>query len=201
QLKSEVDAALDKSGVAGLVGSRVQGVRRLANGSLLVRAVSSEQAELLLRHDGTWLAHLESLHGARVARKAYSLVASAVPLDFDPSSPLASEALWRENSGTVTSADAIRDLRWLHGSRGTSSSKREGSLVFTVPSQAEADQLIYSSLSVRGALCSVSKFVPPPMQCFRCQAFGHTAKACSNASSPSSLKCARCAGPHALRDC
>ncbi|KAM5544128.1 hypothetical protein V8D89_002177 [Ganoderma adspersum] len=35
QLKNEVDAALDESGIAGLKSTRVRGVRRLANGNLL----------------------------------------------------------------------------------------------------------------------------------------------------------------------
>ena len=201
QLKNEVDAALDGSGIAGLKDTRVRGVRRLPTGSLLVRASSEEQADLLFRHDGAWLPHLRSLRGARVERKSYMLIASSVPMDFDPSAPSAAESLWLENSGTVATKGAIRDLRWLHAGRSQSSLKREGSLVFSVADATAADQLIYSSLSVRGALCSVSKFVPPPMQCFSCQQFGHVAKACPHATSASSIRCARCAGTHALRDC
>ncbi|KAI0717737.1 hypothetical protein C8T65DRAFT_537120, partial [Cerioporus squamosus] len=132
---------------------------------------------------------------------SFMLIAASVPTDFDPTAPNAAEALWRENSGTVASKDAIRGLRWLHAGRARPSSKREGSLVFSVEDATTADQLIYSSLTVRGALCTVSKFVPSPMQCFRCQKFGHTAKACPFANSSSSLRCARCAGPHSLRDC
>ncbi|KAH9846445.1 hypothetical protein C2E23DRAFT_686804, partial [Lenzites betulinus] len=132
---------------------------------------------------------------------SFTLIAASVPTEFDPSAPGAAESLWHENAGTVASKTTLRGLRWLHAERGWSSAKRNGSLVFSVPSRAEADQLIYSSLTVCGALCSVSKFIPPPMQCYRCQAFGHTAKACSVSSSPSTIRCARCAGPHALREC
>ncbi|KAI0669690.1 hypothetical protein C8Q78DRAFT_931430, partial [Trametes maxima] len=131
----------------------------------------------------------------------FTLIAASVPIEFNPAAPNAAESLWLENSGTVASKDAIRGLRWLHAGRGTSASKREGSLVFSVDDRSSADQLIYSSISIRGALCSVSKFVPPPMQCYNCQAFGHSAKACPRAASPSSVRCARCAGPHPLRDC
>ena len=152
---------MDGSGIAGLKDTRVRGVRRLPTGSLLVRASSEEQADLLFRHDGAWLPHLRSLRGARVERKSYMLIASSVPTDFDPSAPSAAELLWLENSGTVATKGAIRDLRWLHAGRSQSSLKREGSLVFSVADATAADQLIYSSLSVRGALCSVSKFVPP----------------------------------------
>ena len=47
QLKNEVDAALDGSGIAGLKDTRVRGVWRLPTGSLLVHASSEEQADLL----------------------------------------------------------------------------------------------------------------------------------------------------------
>ena len=201
QLKDEVDAALDASGIDGLVSTRIHAVKRLPSGSLLIRASSSEQADRLFCHDGAWLAHLKSLRGAQIERKSYTLVAGSVPTDFDPTAPHAAEAIWRENAGIVASKTTIRGLRWLHAGRAKPSSKREGSLVFRVEDMATADLLICSSLSIRGALCPVSKFVPSPQQCFRCQRFGHLAKACPSALSPSSLKCARCAGPHSLREC
>ncbi|KAJ6617934.1 hypothetical protein B0H10DRAFT_1767803, partial [Mycena sp. CBHHK59/15] len=42
---------------------------------------------------------------------------------------------------------------------------------------------------------------PPPLQCFHCQVYGHMAKACSDSKDPATIKCARCAGSHATRDC
>ncbi|KAI0766230.1 hypothetical protein BD413DRAFT_462016, partial [Trametes elegans] len=131
---------------------------------------------------------------------SFVLIVSSVPMDFDPSAPNAAESLHTENSGTIAAKDTIRGLRWLHAGRG-SPSKRAASLVFTVNDASVADQLIYSSLSVRGALCSVSKYVPSPMQCYRCQDFGHQAKAWPHSSSPTFVKCACCAGAHALCDC
>ena len=50
-------------------------------------------------------------------------------------------------------------------------------------------------------MCKVSKFVPPAIQCFHCQKFGHVAKACPLLSDSTALKCARCAGNHPVRDC
>ena len=203
QLKDEVDAALDACGVVGLAGTRVRGVRALPNGSLRIRADTAEQADLLFRCDGAWLAHLRSLRGAQVERKSFTLVAQAVPVEFDPAAPSAAESLWRENSGRIPSKDALRGLRWLHPIHPNmrTASKREGSLVFTVHEKALANLLIYSTITVRGAICNVDKFIPPPTQCYHCQAFGHTAKACPRRASPSSVRCARCAGPHALREC
>ncbi|KAI0683154.1 hypothetical protein C8T65DRAFT_534797, partial [Cerioporus squamosus] len=133
----------------------------------------------------------------------YTLVAASVPIEFNPAAPSAAESLWLENSGVVPAKDSLRGLRWLHPIHpGTQrSSKREGTLVFSVQDRAVADFLISKYLAVRGAVCKVSKYVPPPLQCYHCQAFGHTAKACPHISSPSSVRCGRCAAPHPLKDC
>ena len=44
----------------------------------------------------------------------------------------------------------------------------------------------------------VREFVPTPTRCYACQAYGHTAKGCSRATT---LRCPRCAGNHAGKDC
>lgn len=53
QLKAEVDVALDASDINGLASTRIHAVKHLPNGSLLIRASSQEQADLLFRYD--WL--------------------------------------------------------------------------------------------------------------------------------------------------
>ncbi len=136
-----------------------------------------------------------------VERKTFRVTARTVPTEFDPAAQRAREALCTENGSTFAGPNSILSMQWLHEGRGKSTAKKATSLVLTVADAATADTLIYHSLSARGALCPVSKYIPPPMQCFHCQAFGHVAKACPHAAAPSSIKCARCVGPHALRDC
>ncbi|KAJ7686923.1 hypothetical protein B0H17DRAFT_833898, partial [Mycena rosella] len=97
--------------------------------------------------------------------------------------------------------DAIKDLRWLHERKDASVKKNTSSLVIVLEDAAAAEGLIQRSLSVVGTSCPVSYFVPPPIHCYHCQGFGHMAKACSANKDPPSIKCAKCAGSHATRDC
>jgi hypothetical protein len=44
--------------------------------------------------------------------------------------------------------------------------------------------------------CRVREFIPDPLRCFRCQAYGHTGKSCRGRE-----KCSLCAGEHEWRGC
>ncbi|KAI0652770.1 hypothetical protein C8Q79DRAFT_868354, partial [Trametes meyenii] len=138
---------------------------------------------------------------ASIERKSYVVSAAAVPITFDPRAPSARESIYLSNQGTIPSPDSILSVRWLHEHRLNTTAKSDTTLVISLSDSATADALIYRSLSLCGALCPVRKFCPPPTQCFRCQKFGHVAKACPHSSEPSSLKCARCAGNHPTREC
>ncbi|KAH9899443.1 hypothetical protein C8Q73DRAFT_610491, partial [Cubamyces lactineus] len=132
---------------------------------------------------------------------SYVVSAAAVPTTFDPRAPSAQEAIFLSNQGTIPSPDAILSARWLHEHHMHTTTKTDATLVITLSDASVADALIYRSLSICGAICPVRKFSPPPVQCFRCQEFGHVAKACPHLSEPASLKCARCAGNHSTREC
>lgn len=183
----------------GLANTAVHGVRRRSNGSVLVQAQSEAQAQLLLRHADGWVEHFAA--DASIERKSYVVSAAAVPTTFDPRAPAAREAIYLSNQGTIPSPDSILSVRWLHEHRLLTAAKADATLVIALSDPSVADTLIYRSLSICGALCPVRKFSPPPLQCFRCQEFGHVAKACPHLLEPSSLKCARCAGNHPTREC
>ncbi|KAI0350886.1 hypothetical protein OH77DRAFT_1387811, partial [Trametes cingulata] len=160
------------------------------------------QAKLLLRHADDWVCHFAA--DASIACTSYVVSAAAVPTSFDVHAPAAKEAIYFSNQGTIPSPESILSVRWLHEHQHrshTMAAKADATLVIAVADASTADALIYRSLSLCGALCPVRKFCPPPTQCFRCQKFGHVAKACPHLPEPSSLKCARCAGNHATREC
>ncbi|KAI0742799.1 hypothetical protein C8Q80DRAFT_1273405 [Daedaleopsis nitida] len=87
QLKTQVEQALTRSQVTGLAGTAIHGVCRLSNGNILVRATSTQQAELLLRHDREWAPFM--MASAHVERKTFWVTARAVPTEFDPAAPRA----------------------------------------------------------------------------------------------------------------
>ncbi|KAJ7028174.1 hypothetical protein C8F04DRAFT_904835, partial [Mycena alexandri] len=178
---------------------KVHSVRKLANGNILVQANTEEQANLLLLHGQEWITLFEP--DACVHRKTFTLVANYVPTSFDPRAEGAKTAVYHDNQGTIPSPGAIKDLRWLHEQKEASVKKKASSLVIVLDDVAAADALITRSLSLVGTSCPVSYYIPPPLQCYHCQEFGHMAKACSARKDPATIKCARCAAPHATRDC
>ncbi|KAI1783628.1 reverse transcriptase (RNA-dependent DNA polymerase)-domain-containing protein [Ganoderma leucocontextum] len=178
QLKCAVEAAMEKSCVVGLAGTKIHGVRRLSSGNVQVRAHSSDQATLLLERSEEWVPHV--LAGASVARKHFMLTAASVPTAFDPTAPDAREVLRCENPNAIMRAESVLNMRWVHGRDSTSISARPPSLVLTVADADTADHLI-AHLCLWGSL--------------------PRAQACSDAANSRPPTCARCAGPHALKDC
>ncbi len=199
ELKSRVEAALVKSGVPGLAGSTVQGVRRTANGGIAVRANDDAQAQLLLREADAWVKHYEE--GAAIHRRTYMVMASAVPTSFDPSGPHARRAIYEANQACIPSPTSVLSVRWLHNRHPDRVAKSASTLVIAVAERATAEALVKRHLNVSGTCCLTAYYVPPVLQCFYCQGFGHVAKACPYLSDPARLKCARCAGNHMIKDC
>ncbi|KAJ7174664.1 hypothetical protein C8R46DRAFT_843868, partial [Mycena filopes] len=178
---------------------KVHSVRKLANGNIRVQANTEEQAKLLLLHGQEWTTLFEP--DACVHRETFKLVANYAPTTFDPKAAGAKTAIYYDNQGTIPSPSVIRDVYWLHEQKDASVKKAASSLVIVLEDAAAADALIVRSLSLAGTSCPVSFYTPPPLQCYHCQAYGHMAKACSNSKGPATIKCARCAGSHATRDC
>ncbi|KAJ7907875.1 hypothetical protein B0H13DRAFT_2273557 [Mycena leptocephala] len=195
ELKAQIEAAMGKLTAPGLREGKVHSVRKLSNGNILVQANTEEQATMLLTHGQEWISHFEP--NACVHHKAHMLVADYVPTSFDPRADGAKTAIYHDNQGTIPSPAAIRDVRWLHPQKDASVKKKASSLVIVLDDAAAAEGLILCSLSLVGTSCPVSYFTPPPLQCYNCQALGHMAKACSQKDP----KCAKCAGPHATREC
>ncbi|KAK2706150.1 hypothetical protein QYM36_016248 [Artemia franciscana] len=60
----------------------------------------------------------------------------------------------------------------------------------------KADQEFPTSIGVWGIRKHVSQYLPQPVQCFRCQRFGHRALECRGKE-----RCMICAGAHSNKDC
>ncbi|KAJ6454734.1 hypothetical protein C8R47DRAFT_928416, partial [Mycena vitilis] len=176
---------------------KVHSVRKLANGNILVMAHNEEQAKLLVLHGNDWITSFEP--NAELHRKKYYVKADYVPINFDPKAAGAASAIYYENAGTLSSPSSVLETRWLHEQKDAS--KSASSLVIVLDDEKAADALIHRSLALMGTSCPVSKFEPGPPMCFHCQGHGHMAKACPKGKDPTAVKCARCAGSHATRDC
>ncbi|KIJ29439.1 hypothetical protein M422DRAFT_269197 [Sphaerobolus stellatus SS14] len=171
-IKAMVEEAFAKSKVPALTGKKLQGVRMRPNGSLVISDLSDEDAIVILRHFDQWLDVL--VPGTAILTHTYQVVANFVPVDFDPANSDASKRVFAENMAIFESENQITGLRWLHNHQQSKQPKQHSSLVVAVNNAMVTDKLIRRNLTVLGAICNVQKFVPPPVQCFRCQDFGHS---------------------------
>lgn len=199
RLAAQVDTAIENSGVSSLKGIRVRGVRKLPNGNLEVQAQSEANAEALQLHADRWMNLFDE--NAKPLQTYHRIVAHAVPLSFNPAAEGARQTIYNENAGTIPTPESIINMQWINPHRKHVGGKRESSLILTILSGRATDELMYRSLVVAGAICRITRYIPGATQCFRCQAYNHIAKACPHKHDPLTLKCARCAGNHATKDC
>ncbi|KAF8583286.1 hypothetical protein K439DRAFT_1348950 [Ramaria rubella] len=146
-----------------------------------------------------WVLHLAPR--STLSSRFYHVIANFVPIDFDPQSELVRVSLYGQNTGIIEQPSNIVAVKWLHNQRAGSQTKRHSSLVITLNDPRVADELIDKGVSINDAICDVKKYNPPPMQCFRCQQFRHTAAACPHKSDPAYIKCACCVGNHPTKEC
>ncbi|KIJ48220.1 hypothetical protein M422DRAFT_248011 [Sphaerobolus stellatus SS14] len=193
--KGIVEEALTKARVKDLERIKVQGVRLRLNGTLVVNALTDEDTNTILRHLDAWVNELAP--GSVVSTRSYAVVANFVPVEFDPREEGARRRVVGKNRAVMEREEEVVGMRWLNGKgQGQQTSKRHSSLVITVNSARLADLLIERNITILGAICNVQKYVLAPVQCYRCQAFGHIATTCPDKINRSSLKCVRCAGQH-----
>ncbi|KZV84284.1 hypothetical protein EXIGLDRAFT_580294, partial [Exidia glandulosa HHB12029] len=174
----------------------IQGVKRLSNGNIRIRTTSEDVQTALVIEPDAWLPALAT--GAQLQRDSFTVEVRAVPTTFDPSEACAIQAIYQANAHVFPSAASIVSLRWL---RELKSDKRTSSLLLVLDDTQTFSRVVYSGVSVHGRQCDVSPHVPSPVQCFFCQAWGHTTSTCPRKQEHSTIICARCAGPHATSAC
>lgn len=200
EVKDTIETAIKAVGSTVFPASfSLHGVRLLSNGNVVLQARSGEEAEKLREHQETWVAELGM--GAMIGEKLYSVVAHGVPTQFHPGAATACEVFYSENRNVIGHPSNVKSLRWLHGARTAHSDKTSTSVIITINDQKMADTLLWTGSSFCGHIRETQRYIPPPTQCFNCQAFGHMAPACPFKDDPTKLSCARCAANHRTSEC
>lgn len=195
EIMAAVEAAVSHSLPKG--APAVHGVSKLKNGDVRIRATTDEAKSALAANQNLWLPAVAD--GAQVKRDLYELEVRGVPTTFDPAAVGAPLAIFSSNSTVFPSLSSIVALKWKLDLAHTP--KPASSLLLTVDGLDIVRDASYNGLSINGHVCDVSPHLPKPQQCYYCQAWGHTINNCARKNSKDTISCARCAGPHALRDC
>ena len=197
-LKSHIDQALQT--VAALSKLSSHGVSSTAKGSIVLRAHSPKEAAQIRQHSDSWLPLVAA--DARLHRKLYRVEVRSVPVTFNVKGQQAKDAIFHENPGTFGSPARIIEVKWKNPQRNVSLKKAQSSLILTTDDINIADTLISQSLTISGALKPTTKYIPPPVQCYHCQALdSHIKAACPHKDDDTKLVCPRCGQHHSLKDC
>ena len=167
-------------------------LRRMTSGDLLIRT-AMEAARIGLEGNTDWLRTLSGSAG--IKRKIYTVMAHRIRVArVDASNQRGTIAqLVRENC-QLHPGLPIERVTWPQTVEG----KTYSTLLVDTHSPEVANKLINEGLlfDLQIHTCKVFNRAARLTQCFRCQAYGHVARACR-----SSEKCAHCAGAHSTKEC
>lgn len=163
-------------------------------------AASKEDIERLSRIRGWDFEFEKSIYAPD---KSYAVETSRVSVDsFNMQTrkhkARAIRALLEENLRFVVSlqgVDDIRDIRWCKGYK-KQIYKKESGLIIEFRTAQQADEVLSSSIFIRGKPYTCQSVEQKLLRCGRCQAFGHNKTYCLSAH-----RCGRCALRHATSEC
>jgi len=82
------------------------------------------------------------------------------------------------NSNVAPLDFTISNIAWLNSQEAWDKSGR-AHLMISLKSKAAANTAIDLNLAVCGVMCSVSIYIPHPLQCYQCQDWGHEVMECT----------------------
>ena len=184
-------------------------VKKSISGAAAVRVLQSGDIDVAVPDEATMdrAQGIPLTEELRVHRRDYLVEVPGVPLDTkvacgkQADNGLLAAAICDSSKGLTPGMQIIR-IRWLYDEpqlqRLRAAGKQRGSLLVGFPTQEIRRKAIQGGLVINAQLFEARQFERglQETQCFKCQQWGHTQMACSKPA-----RCARCAGPHASRDC
>lgn len=189
-------------------------VKKTISGAAAVRVLHSGDIDVTVPDEATKdrAQGLPSTEELKIFKKDYLVEVIGVPLSTQVACEKGAENAHLakticEASRSMSPGLQITWIRWLHSqtqhaprTQGVEGkpTKTRGSLLVGLPTQEMQRRAIRGGLIVGAQLFEVRPFERGLMitQCFKCQQWGHTQKACSKHA-----RCAQCAGPHDTKDC
>jgi hypothetical protein len=188
--KRRIETIIGSSSIEALRTAGIQGTRKSGKDKLIIRAQSAKDAATLKLHASSWIPLV--FNGASLYKRAVQLIVHFVPTDFTPDNEEVIRTMCEANANVALTRDKVVNARWLR--KSNTSPKAKSSIILTLNDPCVADDIIDRGICILGTPCNAEKLLPDPLQCFRCQGYGHQAQACPKRNADPS--CARCAGNH-----
>ncbi|KAI5899373.1 uncharacterized protein SCHCODRAFT_01168846 [Schizophyllum commune H4-8] len=168
----------------------LHGVRRHEPSDRLILQVrKAKDLEKLRLMEQAWVACLAS--GASVSAPTLQVVIHGASGQFRPQAPGASMQIHHANAHLIPFFENIESVRPLpSSSRRPGTPKSRCSFVLRLrdyrnaTARAIASDLIDNNTCVLGKPCQTDLYIPPPLQCYWCQDWGHKSDACPLSDDP-----------------
>jgi len=167
--------------------------RRLKSSDIVFQFRESHEAEAAHADAAEWLPHLAPNAWSHIPK--YQVVLNGCPTNIDPTSEDFIRELENQNDDYIQ-ALSINDARWMQ-KKGPAEGKTASSVILSFKNPHDADKAIKLGLSLNARALTTHKLTSQPIQCFKCQKYGHLSKVC-RAKSPA---CGLCTGPHDTNSC
>lgn len=174
--------------------AKVVSARRLPSGDLHI-VTDTPEARKGLEDDTTWTKVIAK--SAKVLRRSYPVMAHGIRVKSldTKDNQAAVEAVTKANLRLHGKLD-ITAVKWPKGAQREG--KTYSSLIIELGSPEHANRLLDGGMVLEGIMYDCSRFRRDARvtQCYRCQGYGHIARACRNDE-----RCAHCAGKHDSAKC
>ena len=172
----------------------IRAVKQFPNGGTIVEFLNPEAAKHLKQEDikRKFLDLLDPK--AKIKERTYPVVIRFVPLTFNPTDEEQIRELERENGweqGAVVSA------RWIKPPGKRTNTQQVAHILATFNNPETANKGIRDGIMLNHTRLQMAKNKQEPIQCAKCQRYGHIAKECISHKDT----CAKCAGEHRTSDC
>jgi hypothetical protein len=171
----------------------LRGTSRSQAGNITLTFKSKDDADRARIHD-EWIRDIDP--NAEIPQRFYAVVVHNAPADIFEDENRMQDAiamLEGQNHDSIIPY-TVSHMRWLNNMDIRKRTK-SGPLLLSFKNKEAANAIIDNSIALNSILCRVSLYVPRPLQCFRCQDWGHRATECTGEA-----RCGKCAGPHSTAD-
>lgn len=172
---------------------RIRAFKRVhQTGDLTLIFNQAKQAEAVLAAEGSWVRHLNP--ELKVKTKTYTIVVHGIPTSFNPMDKTMVKELQHEKGSKL---DSLELIRWANPN-SIAIGKPFSSIFISLTDPEAANTALFQNISYQRELRTTerSKKHQGSTQCYACQGFGHTQKACTELP-----RCAIFTGEHLTNGC
>jgi predicted Zn-ribbon and HTH transcriptional regulator len=192
--QEKVKKSTNKEILQGLSHPGVIAVKKLESGDVRV-FVATKSAKDTLTTDPAW-AQKDFPSALPITPQFQVLVHGIRVKGFDPKE-VGTNIKVQEENGRLHPSLKVAQASWLKSIRAREG-KTHTSVIFSVQSQTQANEIVLKGLVHQGTILTAEDFHPQqrPTQCLNCGQFGHIAKFCK-----AEQACGKCSSKHRTDEC